>query len=1687
MGYSNVQGDLNVFSSTSTGSLIARGDTILYGNLSALAGSHTFGNLTAANLTVTGNFTVTATNTQVSNALSINNAGTTTALKVVQFEGGGPGHAHNVAEFWDYTTLAMVIDPEGNVGIHTTSSPGYSLTLAGGCSLDAVTASLYTGNGSGLSNLQSSSLVGPLAASQLQAAQTNITSLGTITTANVGTLNVATVSNLQSLVLGTNVYAPTANVGTMNVATISNLNSLVLVNNLYAPNALSTTNVFVSNGLDVGPGTLGTNVVIFSNISGGANVFVMDSNGRVGLGTTTPGNYLQSIYSNVTNSHMLLSTDTSSLGPQIQFRNRNAGGTVLNSYVKGDQGSLQFLTQTYSAVYLADSVQTYYVGGVERMRMTSVGMSIAKLANPTATLDVTGNIYASNALSATNVFATTANVGTLNVATISNLNSLVLLNNLYASNALSATNVLATTANVGTLNVATVSNLSTLILGTNVYVPTANVGTLNVATISNLNSLVLTNNLYASNALQTTNLLTTTANVGTLNVVTISNLNSLVLLNNLYAPNAVTTTNLFSNTLTASSIAVTGNIYASNAVVTTNVVCAGFTSNASNTVFNFSTLTIPFVQCTTLNAASTANVLTLSVPGSVGQTSLTVSGNTSVSNSITTTNLFVTTATVPGFTSQFTVNGGGTVTWSAAGNLLWSQRVMVIPAWRNAAYATGGYWDIYCPTSGTIISNGGTVTCTAAGIPVSGWFALYYRVVPGTGSTSVQSNFLIKDYTDTTYSPDSNWILLAVRNGDSGEIKWMPGNTTIPLGGTFYTPSASYDKVQVAGTVVVDSARTGIFTNLYSANALSTTNVFSTTANVGTLNVYTISNLNSLVLLNNLYASNSLSTTNVFVDKGLDVGPGTLGSNVVIFSNASGGANTFVMDSNGRVSIGAASGAGGSRLSFGQTIENKIITLYDGNSGDNPTSATNFYGFGMIGNSVRYQVPTSTTDRHSFFGGSTEYARITSTGISILTGAAPNANLHVAGNIYASNALSTTNVFSTTANVGTLNAATISNLNSLVLLNNLYAPNALSTTNLLATTANVGTLNVATISNLNSLVLTNNLYTPNALSTTNIFASTAIDIGPATLGTNVAIFANSSGGSNVLVMASSGYVGIGTASPGAQLDVYSTASASPGATVTNSGGSITINAGVNAIYFSTGGTVRGYYNAAGFSPNADLATNLGYASGPRWNYVNAGTVNLNGGGANVYAANAVTTTNLLATTANVGTLNVATISNLNTLVLLNNLYAPNALSTTNLLATTANVGTLNVATISNLNSLVLVNNLYASNALTATNVFATTANVGTLNVWQVSNLANLTVSNTLTTTNIVAAGFSSNTNNTVFNFDTLTIPFVNSTTLNVASTANLAVVTLTSLTVTGNISASNALTTTNILTTTANVGTLNVATISNLNTLVFTNNLYASNALSAPNVFVTTANIGTLNVWQVSNLQSLTLGTNVYAPTANIGTLNVATVSNLQNLVLGNALTTTNVFATRANVGTLNVTTVSTNSLIPVSSGIFMNLAATYSLTGTTNWTGNIAGTITSNLYTLFGGGITADWTALGSNPLITGPTANGGFKFGAVGPYSFTVVLSTDNNIKTLAVSSNTSDVHSNLANPGVWLYCYRFAVGHDPSTPVTLPFYVNDTNNYYYIDFETVRLTDQIHKTAYTNVATDTYTGSYVLVRPI
>jgi hypothetical protein len=340
-----------------------------------------------------------------------------------------------------------------------------------------------------------------------------------------------------------------------------------------------------------------------------------------------------------------------------------------------------------------------------------------------------------------------------------------------------------------------------------------------------------------------------------------------------------------------------------------------------------------------------------------------------------------------------------------------------------------------------------------------------------------------------------------------------------------------------------------------------------------------------------------------------------------------------------------------------------------------------------------------------------------------------------------------------------------------------------------------------------------------------------------------------------------------------------------------------------------------------------------------------------------------------------------------------------------------------------------------------------------------------------------------------------------------AAQANITSVgTLTSLTIQGLLIASNG-------SAISNINGANVSTVGTAQSVTSAAqpNITSVGVLSSLNVFGI-SNISTLNVSGFANLSTLntasinvanifttnivgfvgsqwtgSVGSPIFYNSGNVAigssTVTGANLSVTGNLFVSNALSTSNLFLT----GTANVQTLNVATPIPITTGLYMNLNATYTLNATGNWLGNIASTITSNLYTLFAPNPVASWTTFGSSPLVTGPTGNGGFKFSQTGPWAFTAVITSDNNIKTLALSSNTADVHSNLADTNVWEYVYRTGIGQDPSIPITIPFYVDNINKYYFLDIETDNQTDNIHRTRYTNVTAEAYTGSYVILKPV
>jgi len=77
-------------------------------------------------------------------------------------------------------------------------------------------------------------------------------------------------------------------------------------------------------------------------------------------------------------------------------------------------------------------------------------------------------------------------------------------------------------------------------------------------------------------------------------------------------------------------------------------------------------------------------------------------------------------------------------------------------------------------------------------------------------------------------------------------------------------------------------------------------------------------------------------------------------------------------------------------------------------------------------------------------------------------------------------------------------------------------------------------------SNVNSdLIVVGNIYASNALTTTNVSASSTLRVGAGTIGSNVAIFSN---GTNITVINSNAWVGIGTTNPTSSLQVNGNAS-----------------------------------------------------------------------------------------------------------------------------------------------------------------------------------------------------------------------------------------------------------------------------------------------------------------------------------------------------------------------------------------------------------------------------------------------------------------------------------------------------------------------------------------------------------------
>lgn len=162
------------------------------------------------------------------------------------------------------------------------------------------------------------------------------------------------------------------------------------------------------------------------------------------------------------------------------------------------------------------------------------------------------------------------------------------------------------------------------------------------------------------------------------------------------------------------------------------------------------------------------------------------------------------------------ISGGGTITVNGAGNVLWSTRFIVISNSRGSLFSTTGYFDINCPTSGTItgVGGAGNQTASAAGIPLADWHALYYILPIGSSNGSVDANFRIAQFTADLDIPH-NWVLICVKNPESGYFHFPNGiNLKVNQNSTNIYPNGGTLVGNVTGTLSNSSTGTNSVTLL---------------------------------------------------------------------------------------------------------------------------------------------------------------------------------------------------------------------------------------------------------------------------------------------------------------------------------------------------------------------------------------------------------------------------------------------------------------------------------------------------------------------------------------------------------------------------------------------------------------------------------------------------------------------------------------------------------------------------------------------------------------------------------------------------------------------------------------------------------------------------------------------------------
>ena len=212
------------------------------------------------------------------------------------------------------------------------------------------------------------------------------------------------------------------------------------------------------------------------------------------------------------------------------------------------------------------------------------------------------------------------------------------------------------------------------------------------------------------------------------------------------------------------------------------------------------------------------------------------------------------------------LSGGGTITVDSSFNVLWSTRFIVISNGRGSHFSTAGYFEINCPTSGTITGVGGASnqTATASGIPLNeSWTSLYYILPIGSGSGSLDANFRIVRYTADIEIP-YDWILICSRNNDTPAV--VNFNNGITLSGNQSISSIQQADANTVNTLVRRDASGNFAAGVITSSTVelgSTTDTTLSRSAAGVLAVegVVIPSISSTVTLTNKRITPRIGTT----------------------------------------------------------------------------------------------------------------------------------------------------------------------------------------------------------------------------------------------------------------------------------------------------------------------------------------------------------------------------------------------------------------------------------------------------------------------------------------------------------------------------------------------------------------------------------------------------------------------------------------------------------------------------------------------------------------------------------------------------------------------------------------------------------------------------------------------------------